>query len=250
MRKTISILLAFVLTMSLCACGSSAAKWQEQYDLGKKYLDDGNYKEAVVAFKAAITIDPKRAEAYSGAADAYIGQDDYDNARKILQEGYKATGDESLKTKMDGLDSGESSDPPQSNTITAQATVIFNPDAYADQWKVYMDKYQVGKGDTQRCSIYSFGIRFSSPVTFTIGGQTYTASEALLVGSDAFSTEGLHDDKTNTNSEMIGKQLTVSGHFWLNDQTTEITGPVTRDGVVYYEYRPNGPYCFSITEYK
>ena len=46
--------------------------WQEQYDLGTKYLEEGNYAEAVLAFTAAIEIDPKRPEAYMGRGDAYV----------------------------------------------------------------------------------------------------------------------------------------------------------------------------------
>ena len=65
-RSAVSLLLALVL----CACGAGS-QWQEQYDLGTRYLDEGNYEEAVIAFTAAIEIDPKRPEAYVGAATAY-----------------------------------------------------------------------------------------------------------------------------------------------------------------------------------
>ena len=61
-----------LLLSVLCACGQSAPTWQEQYDLGVRYLSEGNYEEAIIAFTAAIEIDPKRAEAYVGRGDAYI----------------------------------------------------------------------------------------------------------------------------------------------------------------------------------
>ena len=64
------ILLAFGL---LTACGQSAPTWQEQYDLGVRYMSEGNYEEAIVAFTAAIEIDPKQAPAYVGRGDAYVG---------------------------------------------------------------------------------------------------------------------------------------------------------------------------------
>ena len=47
--------------------------WQEQYDLGVRYLAEGNYEEAIIAFTAAIEIDPNRVEAYMGRGDAYVG---------------------------------------------------------------------------------------------------------------------------------------------------------------------------------
>ena len=53
-----------ILILLLTACGQSQeVRWQEQYDLGVRYLSEGNYEEAIIAFTAAIEIDPKRAEA-------------------------------------------------------------------------------------------------------------------------------------------------------------------------------------------
>ena len=72
-RRICSLLLTLALVLGLCACGSKAPAWQEQYDLGVKYLSEGNYEEAIIAFTAAIEIDPKRAEAYVGRGGAYIG---------------------------------------------------------------------------------------------------------------------------------------------------------------------------------
>ena len=74
MRRFCSFLIIVALIFCLPACAKSAeVQWQEQYDLGVRYLSEGNYEEAVIAFTAAIEIDPNRAEAYVGRGDAYIG---------------------------------------------------------------------------------------------------------------------------------------------------------------------------------
>ena len=107
MKKIICVILALCMALTMCACGkkSSAQSWQEQYDLGVKYLDDGNYDEAVVAFTAAIKIDPKRAEAYEKIADAYVALGDYDNARKALEDGLAAVGySADLRGKLEELE--------------------------------------------------------------------------------------------------------------------------------------------------
>ena len=62
----------FVLMMViLSACANTS--WQEKYDLGMKYLAEGNYEEAILSFTAAIEIDPKQPLAYIGRGDAYVG---------------------------------------------------------------------------------------------------------------------------------------------------------------------------------
>lgn len=76
-----------VVALVLTACGQNIeAKWQEQYDLGVRYLSDGNYEEAIIAFTAAIEIDSKRAEAYVGRGDAYTLSWEEDNLPAALTD--------------------------------------------------------------------------------------------------------------------------------------------------------------------
>ena len=82
MKQITALLLTILLLLSLCACGAKDA-WQEQYDLGIRYLSDGNYQEAIIAFETAIEIEPKRPEAYLGIAEAYIAAGDRDAAQNI-----------------------------------------------------------------------------------------------------------------------------------------------------------------------
>lgn len=129
----------------LCACSQSITTegqtWQEQYDLGIRYLSEGSYEEAIIAFTAAIEIDPKQALAYVGRGDAYIGlgeteenlaaaQADYEKALsidatfvevyqklaqtylalgqsdkmiEILEQGYELIGDKTLRKSLDDI---------------------------------------------------------------------------------------------------------------------------------------------------
>lgn len=101
MKRVICAFLVFTVLFSMTGCGSRGADtsasvsgnpWQEQYDLGVKYLEDGNYEEAVLAFTAAIEIDPKQPVAYLKLADAYIGLGDTESAQKTLQDGLSVCG--------------------------------------------------------------------------------------------------------------------------------------------------------------
>lgn len=89
MRK-FSFLFVLVCLM-LTACGQNTqASWQEQYDFGIRYLSEGNYEEAIIAFTAAIEIDPKRAEAYIGRGDAYVGSGETEDNLAAALADYEA----------------------------------------------------------------------------------------------------------------------------------------------------------------
>ena len=93
--KISSVLLSLVL---LTACGNA---WQKHYDLGMKYLSDGNYEEAIIEFEAAIEIDDKNPDTYIGLAEVYIQQGDLKKAIEILEAGYEKTQqDDSIKKKL------------------------------------------------------------------------------------------------------------------------------------------------------
>ena len=90
------ILLALILL--LCSCGqpsttgegeNNTPTWQEQYDLGVRYLSEGNYEEAIIAFTAAIEIDPKQAPAYIGRGDAYVASGETKENLAAAQEDYE-----------------------------------------------------------------------------------------------------------------------------------------------------------------
>lgn len=95
MKRYISMLLALVLAVSLCACGSSTSTptWQEQYDLGVRYLSEGNYEEAIIAFTAAIEIDPKRVDSYLGLADTYEAMGDTEGAARVIEDAIAQLGE-------------------------------------------------------------------------------------------------------------------------------------------------------------
>lgn len=149
MKKITGFFFALLLLFQLGACGQNTLTWEEQYDLGIRYLSEGNYEEAIIAFTAAIEIDPNRAEAYVGRGDAYIGsgetednltaaladyeaaialdetmptawlgladvyirQGDYDKALEVLKEALKKTGsDQSIVDKIAEIKGGELTD--------------------------------------------------------------------------------------------------------------------------------------------
>ena len=99
-KRFLSAVLACLLLCALVACGGKTEtpageglSWQEQYDLGIRYLSEGNYEEAIIAFTAAIEIDPKRPEAYIGLADVHTARGDTMAAMDVLNQALGAVGE-------------------------------------------------------------------------------------------------------------------------------------------------------------
>ena len=100
MKRIFSFFLSLFLVFGLCACGQEASivsteeeNWQEQYDLGLRFLEEGNYEEAIIAFIAAIEIDPKQAEPHIGLAKAYIAKGEPEKALETLEQALLSVGE-------------------------------------------------------------------------------------------------------------------------------------------------------------
>lgn len=59
---------------------------------GTRFLNAGNYQEAIIAFQAAIDISPRRADAYVGLGDAYVGLGQYRTAVGHYQDAVERNG--------------------------------------------------------------------------------------------------------------------------------------------------------------
>ncbi|MBQ9991564.1 MAG: tetratricopeptide repeat protein [Lachnospiraceae bacterium] len=94
------VVIVLVIAFGMKRYSSPQQRLNEQLDLGQKYLEEGNYEEAVVAFNKAIEIEPMSVEAYLGLAEAYVGTGDLEAAVAALEKGDELTGDAQLREKI------------------------------------------------------------------------------------------------------------------------------------------------------
>ena len=126
--------LALSLVLSLCACGQKASAWQEQYDLGVRYLSEGNYEEAIIAFTAVIEIDPKNADAYLGRANAYIGSGETEENLAAALEDYQSV------LELDDRDTYSTYD--ENGSLLGYVV-----DQYDEEWNQIGEKYYDSEGN-------------------------------------------------------------------------------------------------------
>ncbi len=105
MKRMLWMCMVLIVLLSACAGPKMtvAEQWQEQYDLGVRYLEEGNYEEAIIAFNAAIEIDPMNEETYFQLAQIHMAQKDYAAAEEILKQGIELTDSSRLKTLLEEL---------------------------------------------------------------------------------------------------------------------------------------------------
>ncbi len=77
--------------------------WEDYYSSGSALYSAESFEAAATYYKIAIEIDPSRAEAYIGAANAYIALDERGKAKEILEDGYAQTLSEDIRIALEEI---------------------------------------------------------------------------------------------------------------------------------------------------
>ncbi|MEW6573233.1 MAG: tetratricopeptide repeat protein [Bacillota bacterium] len=88
-RRFIStfIIMAAVIAVFAAGCGGTQARAKKELELAVKYLSEGKFEEAVLAYNEVIKIDPKNVAGYKGLARTLVLQDKFDEAEAVYQKG-------------------------------------------------------------------------------------------------------------------------------------------------------------------
>ena len=84
--------------------------FSEKISAADKYLDQGDYENAVMYYKEAIMIDSKDVDAYLGLAEAYYKSGQYDNAITTLEVGYERTHSDRIKQRLEEYKNNQKAD--------------------------------------------------------------------------------------------------------------------------------------------
>lgn len=280
MRKIIALLISLILILGLCACTKNTAAWQDQYNLGLRYLSEGNYNEAIIAFTAAIEIDPQISTVYIGRGDAYfaLGTEDYiafaiedyntviDMDRKNvdayikLAEVYFSLGDETtaimiLENGCDITKDEHIIDRLKENGILyvygMNAVLFPNVERYYEEFVEVTAEYQ---GVIIPCIA---GISFDTAIPGLYGDEI-TEAELLFMDNSGLAENQLVigdifplDNWENAyNWDYFEKSMVVCGYFAYNEDYQRFSlRYIDGAGKDVPELRPNGPYNFTLREW-
>jgi len=119
----ITIIFVISVLLSSCAKPEQALTSTELLDLGEKYLLELNYEQALVQFTKVIEIEPMNPRGYTGAAEVYAALGQHEEVKKILQQGYEATGSAEIEDLLSDATSEQedSEDEPQTDQATEVA---------------------------------------------------------------------------------------------------------------------------------
>ena len=231
----LAMVVALVLGGVLASCNQNSS-WQKQYDLGMRYLSDGDYEEAVIAFLAAIDIDPSRPEAYAGAAEAYVEMDEAEKAIKILKKGIKATGDEDLEELLEELEAeldGEGfAEPvptaPPEISVTVYLPIRMEKTVYGETTTLWVENYTYDDyGNLVQVESINSNGEVSSVVQYFYDdqGNRIRAESSYSTGSSVYTY--VYDSmgkeiQTSRNGETYAYTLDDMGRlscYWENENT-------------------------------
>ena len=247
MKQFTCVFLTIILLLTLAACQKAlevepvdeALDWQTQYDLGVRYLSEGNYEEAILAFEAAIKIDPKNADAYRKLAEAYEKTGDEDAALHTLETGAEATGDRELadlaEKKRQELDAQpEQPEQPEQTEQSEQPEALDEPEEPAEpeapDWPSQLSNV-VYFGDISNCRMsreaseaYA-AVLEQLPEMKTDAGESYSLQAALFDPGDGYpllvtryaGSENLY----NMGWPVLGEHLLPYQVWTFNGKTAE-----------------------------
>ena len=82
----VAVIVVIAALVSIAIYNLPANRRDRQLALAEKYMSELNYEAAVLAYKAAIEIDPKNVEAYHGAVEAYSLADNKDGFEDLYTD--------------------------------------------------------------------------------------------------------------------------------------------------------------------
>ena len=238
MKKCLIVVLSLLLLLTACGKKQTAPTWQEQYDLGVRYLSEGKYEEAIIAFEAAIEIDPKRKEAYTSLAEVYTAQGDTAKAEEVLVQMRKTL--EITEERIDNEDGSYSIAEYNAEGKKAKTT-YYNADGSVEDY--YICEY-AANGNRVKLTWYNADGSVRSVTEYDANGNMVKSTYYSADGSKHVSEYDANDNKVK--ETMYNADGSVD-YYWTSEydangnkvKETQYNADGSVDHYETYEYAGN-----------
>ncbi len=176
-------------------------KYEEQAVMAEKYLEAGEYEQAVAAYLKALSMKNSNQERLSiGLSEAYIGVNNYEKALEVLRNCYKKTGGIAIKEKIEEV-SAKKTDY-EFNQITSHADTYFTN-----------GEYEKAIAEYEKAKL----IKSKEPISFKRIAEAYIA-----IGNYSLARKEALEGLALTQSEELNKILSEVEKHLLDTQYTEM----------------------------
>ena len=166
-RKRICGIIAVCLTIFLTACSSAANSY---YKSGNKFMEKGQYEEALNSYEEAIKKNSERAEFYIAAGFANIGLEKYEDAINTFDKGYSPKDNQIVRENNKFLFRGKGiaylklGKYPEALLQFASASAIKEASSLDNDLKKYIALTEIKLGDYKSAAdVYEEMLRVKNP---------------------------------------------------------------------------------------
>ena len=191
-----------------------ANRRDRQLALAEKYMSELNYEEAILAYKAAIEIDPKCEDAYLELLDLYIAMEAYDMAEEVIAQAENSLDDEiilAMREKTNTLlasadtetDNKSENTNQEENETTTEATTKSEPYLRYMQATSYDSE---GNVTSIKKEEYDTDGNIINTIFYDVNGTAYRSEEYQYDNNDNLIMSARYDENKNLTSKTeIGR---------------------------------------------
>lgn len=182
----IAVVAAIVISYLL----APANVYARQISAAEKYLESGDYSNAILAYQDAIEQDPDSVDAYAGLANVYITRSENDSAIDLLRRGVARTNSPRLRYMLNMLLPQDTSQPTEMKTtetayLDTATMEVMGSYSYAD----YLSRYGLANKQGNRDGSVTCTFNgLDAQVTFSNTASQPNVVSATVVNSNAIPT--------------------------------------------------------------
>lgn len=250
----IAIIVVVATILAITIYNLPANRRDRQLALAEKYMSELNYEAAILAYKAAIEIDPKCEDAYIELLDLYIVTEAYNKAEEVIAQAENNLDDEiilAMREKTNTLlaSADTEADNKSENTNQEENETTTEATTKSESYLRYMQATSYdseGNVTSIKKEEYDTDGNIINTIFYDVNGTAYRSEEYQYDNNDNLIMSARYDENKNLTSkteyDSNGNQLSAISYDENGDieQHTENTYDENGNRIKYVSYFSDG----------